>query len=637
MPSKHADICPKTDNFYGAINDKWQTATDIPDTETRITQAFFIREKINVELDQLIRAEIKKPAGPNPIKDLVKSWTVAESAPVLPHLSPIIQMMQSMNTTSDISTRMGWMNRVGIAAPISVYVQGDQRDHTRCRIFIEEGEPRIGIPEYWTFPEYVDTRRAYVQYCEALARIIGIPALATAYISEREISKLYPTGYDRRSLYRQLNMVTWTELRATYTKIDWIGLLKNWGLSEEDMPKYMYNVTSPSFMHHLQRRMVAWSMDRWRAWFSLLVIQWVAGISPHGPMRTAWFAYYRKFLQGMKADDTPTDLRMGIVRTLMPNTLGQMWVKSHCDPALKRTMLAMVERIRTAAAAALENTTWMTPSTRKAAIQKLRGMDVQICWPDKWPQTELGCTIRPDNFIDNLLTLNAMESANNIKQLNNPDGCTGKRDGWLRPVFEVNAFYYPEENRFLLPAAILRPPFYDPQKSLAWNYGGIGATIGHEFCHAFDADGRQYDVKGNLKNWWSERDDREYRKRAAQMVKLFESVPYRGMDVDGSLTLTENIADFGGIQFALAGLRAALGRAIKKGELQEFFVSFAVGWRAKDRLRRAAQLLDVDPHAPPLLRVNHTVRQLNEWYEAFDITPDCPGYIPPEKRITFFA
>jgi putative endopeptidase len=230
-----------------------------------------------------------------------------------------------------------------------------------------------------------------------------------------------------------------------------------------------------------------------------------------------------------------------------------------------------------------------------------------------------------------------MESATNIKQLKNPDGCTGKRDGWLRPVFEVNAFYYPEENRFLLPAAILRPPFYDPQKSLAWNYGGIGATIGHEFCHAFDADGRQYDVKGNLKNWWSERDDREYRKRAAQMVKLFESVPYRGMDVDGSLTLTENIADFGGIQFALAGLRAALGRAIKKGELQEFFVSFAVGWRAKDRLRRAAQLLDVDPHAPPLLRVNHTVRQLNEWYEAFDITPDCPGYIPPEKRITFFA
>jgi predicted metalloendopeptidase len=204
-------------------------------------------------------------------------------------------------------------------------------------------------------------------------------------------------------------------------------------------------------------------------------------------------------------------------------------------------------------------------------------------------------------------------------------------------VYEVNAYYYPDENRFLLPAAILRPPFYDSAKSLAWNYGSIGATIGHEFCHAFDSDGRQYDEVGDKRDWWSSHDDREYRKKARQVVQLYETEQYRGLDVDGTLTLVENIADLGGIEFALGGLVLALGREATKEELREFFRSFAVSWRSKDRLKRAAELLATDMHAPPFLRVNHVVRQQDAWYYAFDVDPTCEGWIAPEHRIHFFA
>jgi predicted metalloendopeptidase len=300
----------------------------------------------------------------------------------------------------------------------------------------------------------------------------------------------------------------------------------------------------------------------------------------------------------------------------------------------------MVETIRDAAVEQLRRTSWMSASTRAAAIHKLKKMNIQVGWPDMdtWTSPEELDGLSRTDLIGNILRLNAVAQRENVHLLMNGTGCRsplGRR--WERPVFEVNAFYYPDENRFLLPAGILRPPFYDTKKSVAWNYGAIGATIGHELCHAFDSDGRMYDEKGDKRDWWTERDDREYKHRAARVVALYSSTPYRGMEVDGKLTLVENIADLGGLEFALAGLRSVVGRTVTKDELREFFTAYTVSWRAKDRLKRAAELLLVDPHAPPMLRVNHTLRQFDDWYAAFDISPECEGYVPPEKRIRFFS
>ena len=324
----------------------------------------------------------------------------------------------------------------------------------------------------------------------------------------------------------------------------------------------------------------------------------------------------------------------------MPNTLGLLWVSEYCDPRLRHSIKGMVRHIQDAAAIQLAKTTWMTESTRNAAVRKLRRMDVQLCWPElgTWKSKEAVCGLNSDSLVENLLTLGKLGTDENQALLTEGGGCRHPMGPlWGKPVYEVNAYYYPDENRFLLPAAILRPPFYDPAKSLAWNYGGIGATIGHEFCHAFDSDGRQYDENGDKRDWWSPHDDREYRKKARQVVRLYESEEYRGLDVDGELTLVENIADLGGIEFALGGLARALGRQATKAELREFFKSFAVSWRSKDRLKRATELLATDMHAPPLLRVNHVVRQLDTWYYAFDVEPTCKDWIAPEHRIRFFG
>ena len=621
--------CDIVSNFYTVKNRRWMERKKIPPTETRITMAYFIGKDINRELQAVIHDQKE-----GPIADLLMSWRVAETQRIPVGVSPILHLMSTLHGPADISNRIGWMCRHGIANLLTVYVQGDPRDHRRCRIFIEEGNPRIGIPEYWLEDQHRPKRRAYATYVKELAAIMGYPAMLMGYDAEHEFAKVYPTYSERRET--RTNMYSWHELQNEFKTIDWVSLLTTWGLPATEIPHLLYNVTSPSFVHHIQRRMLRWSADRWRGWFALLVAQWISGNCPAGPLRAAWFNYKYRFMQGMKHDGTPQELRMSVVKMLMPNTLGQLWTARFKHASLKRDVTKLVETVRDAAAAAFRSTAWMAENTRKAAITKLRHMTIDIGWPDSWDDIELGDGLDSTDFVKNLLTLTVLAVEKNIRVLRK--GHCVKKYGklWSMPVFEVNAFYYPEENRILLPAGILNPPFYDPTKSDVWNYGAIGATVGHEICHGFDAEGRTYDEKGDKRDWWSQRNAAEFKKKAQAEVRLYETVDYRGSEVNGELTLVENIADLGGLEFALAGLRLAKKRALTKVELQEFFTSYATSWRAKDRLKRAQQLLITDPHAPPMLRVNHVLRQMDEWYEAFDIGPGCPDYVEPAKRIRFF-
>lgn len=613
------------------MNKDWLERTQIPDTETRTTQAYFIGRRVNRELDTIIARESAKPTGL--ISDMVSSWSAAEKTPIPSGLSPLLHLATTAQCPTDFSALLGWMNSHGMPAPLQFYITGDPRNNERCRMFIGEGWPQIGIPEYWSQPEYAGHRTEYGKYVRRLARVLGLPVIEKGYYAEREFTHIFPPAVERRV---RINMLNWNELNAQFTTIDWTRMFREYGMEEADMKKLMFNVSSASFIHSIQSRMRSWSADRWQGWFALIIAQWAAGITPHGPLRDAWFAYKRRFLQGMKSDDTPHELRMAVVRMMLPNTLGKLWTSEFCQPSLKRDVQKLVKNVLEAAIAAVQKTSWMSPTTRAAAAKKLRRMDIEVGWPDSWPRVDLSLPLSRTDYIQNMLFL-AAESVNmNIAQLRK--GCRSPTGtGWSRPVYEVNAFYYPNENRFLLPAAILRYPFYDPARSLAWNYGAIGSTIGHELCHAFDADGREYDEKGDKRDWWTKHDAAEYKQRANAVVNLYESRQYRGLEVDGYLTLVENIADLGGMEFSLAGFRAAVGRPLKKEELREFFEAYAISWRSKDRLKRAAELLATDSHSPPMLRVNHAVRQMDEWYEAFDVKEGCEGYIPPAKRIHFFS
>jgi hypothetical protein len=621
----------KNKDFYSEINEEWVMKTRLPSTESRITQAYFVEKHIDEELAKIIHS-----TKDGPIADLLQSWKKAEDEKIPQGLSTLIQTLQSLKTPSDIIARIGWMNRYKICPPITLYIAGDVRDHSRCRIFIEEGDMQIGIPEYWEYEEYSSIRREYETYCTDLATIVGIPDLIIGYNAEKEVAHLYPSYQERYYKIRRHNVYTWSEIHTKYTGIDWKRLFMEWGLPENKLKDFKYNISSHRFLFHIQHRLQSWSSERWANWLSLIAIQWLAGMSPHGPLRTAWYNFNRKFMQGMPADISRENMRTETIQYFLPQTLGKLWKSMYCTEDLRTDIGKMIVSIKTAAEQLFQHTSWMSSSTIAHAIKKLNYMEIQYCWPTEWNDPERLCGLHHNNYVENILELSSLMTDAGLNAMKEYK-CGDRAKYWDRPVYEVNAFYYQEKNMFILPAGILRPPFYDPKKSVAWNYGSIGSTIGHEICHGFDAEGRKYDHNGDLLNWWTEHDVREYKKRERKVVQLYESEEYRGMDVDGHLTLVENIADLGGMEFAIAAMKAHYGKDLKKKHMQEFFISYTVSWRAKDRLKKAKQLLTTDPHAPPRMRVDHVVRQMDAWYDAFDVPADSKHYIPPENRIHFFG
>jgi len=208
-------------DFYDYLNKHWKETTELPATETRITQSYFSQKRINKELDAIIDAD------KGVMREFMHSWIAGENK-IPQGITPILQIMQSMHNASDISSRIGWMNRYGISTVLAIYIQGDPRDHSRCRIFIEEGQPRIGIPEYWQESKYAPHRKAYAVYVRRLAAIMGLPSLVHGYRAESEFAHVFPTFLER---YTRINMLTWRELCKEYSVIDWVAMFSAWGLS----------------------------------------------------------------------------------------------------------------------------------------------------------------------------------------------------------------------------------------------------------------------------------------------------------------------------------------------------------------------------------------------------------------------
>jgi putative endopeptidase len=268
--------------------------------------------------------------------------------------------------------------------------------------------------------------------------------------------------------------------------------------------------------------------------------------------------------------------------------------------------------------------------------RKTKAIHLGIAYPSYVPQESL-VKLNPEKLVENVLTLAEADFQDEIQRIDK----TLNVKVWDDPVFAVNAYYYNEGNRLILPAGILRWPFFHPDASDGWNYGGLGATIGHEISHAFDNDGKEYDDHGNKNPWWSKEEIAAYQKKTKALIELYSKTKYFGHSLNGYLTLSENIADLGGVDIALAALKSVLkqrkaGPETIKKELRDFFMSYAVSWRTKEKKAKAMQSLFMDVHAPPPARVNNIVCQFDEWYEAFDITPGEVLYKDPQHRIRIF-
>jgi len=349
------------------------------------------------------------------------------------------------------------------------------------------------------------------------------------------------------------------------------------------------------------------------------------------------FSFYGKLLSGTEAIRERWKRGVALVESLMGDALGKLYVERHFPPDHKARMDQLVANLREAYRVSITSLAWMTPETRERALAKLDKFTPKIGYPKRWRDySEL--VVRRDDLYGNYQRGHALEYDRELAKLGGPVD----RDEWFMTPQTVNAYYNPGMNEIVFPAAILQPPFFDADADDAANYGGIGAVIGHEIGHGFDDQGAKYDGDGNLVDWWTDADRNEFGSRTTALIAQYDDFVPRSLDdghhVNGAFTVGENIGDLGGLSIALLAYQLSLGGAeapVVDGltGVQRVFFGWAQVWRTKSRDAEAIRRLATDPHSPPEFRCNGVIRNIDAYYEAFDVDPADELYLAPEHRV----
>ena len=344
------------------------------------------------------------------------------------------------------------------------------------------------------------------------------------------------------------------------------------------------------------------------------------------------FNFYGNYLYGQEVQQPRWRRVLSSTSDCLGEAVGQLYVEKYFPAEAKERMLNLVGNLRLALGERIKKLDWMSDETKAKALHKLDCFNVKIGYPDKWKDYSK-YEVTPESYFQNVHRAIRFENERDMAKIGKPVD----KEEWFMTPQTVNAYYSPEMNEIVFPAAILQPPFFNMDADDAVNYGGIGVVIGHEMTHGFDDQGCKYDEKGNLNNWWTEEDATKFAERTAQLVKLFDEYNVRGYQINGQLTLGENIADLGGLNIAWDAYQmtdeAKANQSIDGfTPAQRFFISYGTIWRNNSRDKYIERQVLTDVHSPAEARVNRTLGSMPHFYEAFDIPEGSKMYIAPEER-----
>jgi endothelin-converting enzyme/putative endopeptidase len=392
-------------------------------------------------------------------------------------------------------------------------------------------------------------------------------------------------------------------------------------------------VRQPSYLAAFAHLSAEFDLESWKNYLRLRVIDSYAS-SLSEPIERRHFDFHSTAISGVTEQEPLWKRGVNVTGSVLGELVGQLYVEKYFRPVAKQQMNELVENLKRAFAARIQTRDWMGEGTKKQALEKLSMFTTKIGYPDQWKDYS-DLSIDSPVLAVNLIASAEFEYKRDLNKLGGPID----RDEWHMTPQTINAYYNPTMNEIVFPAAILQPPFFNMMADNAVNYGAIGAVIGHELSHGFDDKGSKYDGTGNLRKWWTESDRREFERRAEGLVKQFgQFEPVSGNFVNGKLTLGENIGDLGGLSVAYEAYRLSLGGkrpAVIDGLTgdQRFFLGWSQIWRRLYRKPELLKRLVTDPHSPSEYRVNGIVRNMDAWYDAFEVREGDPLYLNPEDRV----
>jgi len=542
------------------------------------------------------------------------------------YMKSIIAKFSTIKTTEELGTSIGFLNRVQSHAPLSFVISSDSNDSKKCIVFIYE--PELALPEKHLYTGHAERD---VQARHALEKLLSTFALESTFAIEKDLLPHLSKVEDRKDITFYYNPISFSDLESKYPKLPWRTMLTSLGCTPTVLEGARYILTNEGWVHHLQAMLHTMPLPTWGLWMSSQLLTTFVEYMP-SPYKELHFELYGKILRGSKSPLPTSHVMLKALQTYAPQSLSRVFVEKTLPKGTKEEAIRLVHSLKAATKVRIAGLAWMSADTKAHAQKKLDAMRFQVAYPEKW-ESELEKTrLHPEHPLQNILSLAETDTKSMVEDL--AKGNCGKLEGeWEEGAFEVNAYYYPDGNMMTIPAGILQPPFFDLKKSRAWNLGGIGAAIGHEITHGFDDDGRKYDSEGNFRSWWQSSDSETFSHMSREVERLYDGVKTPYGEVNGKHTLSENLADLGGVAIALEALKADIRDPRElRAAYKEFFISYAVSWRTKQRPEKATQALLLDRHSPAHLRVNFIVKQFAEFFEAFSTTKPAEM----EKRIVFW-
>jgi predicted metalloendopeptidase len=626
------------DDFYQYANGTWMKTNTIPPDLT--TWGAFTKLAVDTEaqvheLLESVPANAAPGSAEQKVHDYYRSYLdvdAIEKAGPAPAAAGLAEI-NGAKTHADIARLMGRPD-LGLDTPINLSVSIDEKNPDRYIVTASQGGISLPERDYYLKSDapLPDIRKKFVAHVERMLKLAGeadVGKQANAILKlETEFAKRHWPAAKRRERELTYNLRSRKDLEALAPKFPWDDMLTAGGLQAQ--PEFV--VGELDAVKALGEHFTTVPVDTWRSYLKYHYLATHASVLPQA-FDDERFDFYGRTLNGQQQKRERWRRAVAAVDGSVGEVVGQVYVKKHFPPESKQKMLDLVNNLRAAYAKRIESLAWMSAETKQVAKEKLATFRPKIGYPDKWKDYSK-LEIRAGDAFGNSVRARAFNWQYDVDRLGKPTD----RDEWFISPQTVNAYYNPTFNEIVFPAAILQPPFFDPNADPAINYGGIGGVIGHEMGHGFDDQGAKSDAKGVLRNWWQASDETAFKKLVDALVKqydAYEALP--GLKLNGRLTAGENIGDLGGLTVAHEAYKMSLeGKPSPQldgftGE-QRFFLSWAQVWRQLEREESLRNLVMSDAHSPPLFRVQGVVRNMDEWYQAFDVKPADKLYLPPEQR-----
>ena len=627
-------------DFYQYTTGGWQKNNPLKPEYARYGSFDALSDSSEARLNRLFKdmTKIKATKGTSEQKivDLYKQGldsTKLNSDGAAP-LKKYVDEIYAVNDKSELAKAIASLHKAGESSFFGTYVESDLMDSDMQILYLGQSGLGIGDRDYYVDAANSEIKAGYKKFLEKIFALTGIERSAKAASNALKVEDFLAlnswTSVQERDIQAQYNPMSTVELEKTYSGFDFKSYFAERGIADQDK----LIVGEPSFFKAFSDYYAKEKLEVLKDYVAAQLIQGACG-ALDDDFYNASFEFFSRQMSGIQQQKPRWKRAMRVPNSILGEAVGKMYVEKYFPESSKRKMLALVKNLQTALGQHIDELDWMGDSTKLKAHEKLENYTIKIGYPDKWKDYSTLNIDAGKSYYENLRSAGEWYVADNLEKLGKPKDKTE----WGMTPQTVNAYYNPTTNEICFPAAILQPPFFNPDADDAVNYGGIGVVIGHEMSHGFDDQGRLFDKDGNMVNWWTDEDAAKFNAKAEVLAAQFDAVEVLpGLMANGHLSLGENIGDHGGLSIAFT----AMENAIKGKNIglidgftpeQRFYISYGIIWAQNITDEEKARLTKLDVHSLAVNRVNVSLKNFQSFFDAFGIKEGDPMFRPESERV----